>query len=337
MSQSFLENTLIDTFFIDQIPESEDLTIGRVVIDYGHDFILETSEGRFKSHISGKLRHESSLYPVLGDYCLVQKADQESYVIEKVLSRKSTFSRKIAGTQTSEQIAAANFDYVFLVSSLNKDLNLRKMERYVTTAWDTGARPVIVLTKADLADDPEDLAYQVESIAPGIEVHCISSLYEMNLDALSPYLEPGKTIALFGSSGVGKSTLINTLYGQEVMHVNTIREDDARGRHTTTHRQIITLPNGTHIMDTPGMRELGLWDDGSGLSQSFKDIEDLGQLCKFRNCSHGKEPGCAIHAALEDGSLDEKRYKSYVKLKKEAAYNMRKAAKKEKLANRKPH
>ncbi len=335
MSQSFLENTLIDTFFTDQVSDSGDLQIGRIVIDYGHGFILETSEGRFKSHISGKLRHESSLYPVLGDYCLIQRADQESFIIEKVLTRKSSFSRKIAGAQTSEQVAAANFDYVFLVSSLNKDLNLRKMERYVTTAWDTGATPVIILTKADLADDPDELAYQVESIAPGIDVHIISSLYDINLDTLKPYLEPGKTIALFGSSGVGKSTLINTLYGEEIMHVNTIREDDARGRHTTTHRQMITLPNGTHIMDTPGMRELGLWDDGSGISQSFKDIEDLAKQCKFRNCSHGKEPGCAIQSALKDGSLDESRYKSYIKLKKEAAYNMRKAAKKERLAGRK--
>lgn len=316
-----------------QMKDTESI-LGKVITDYGNGFIMETATGKLKAHISGKLRHESAMYPVLGDYCLCSKADEESLVIHQVLNRKSSFSRKIAGTQTTEQVAAANFDYVFLVSSLNKDLNLRKMERYVITAWDTGATPVIILTKADLCEDPDYLAASVAEIAPGIDIHCISSIYEMNLEALDPYMVPDMTIALFGSSGVGKSTLINTLYGEELMHVNTIREEDAHGRHTTTHRQLITLPNGTHIMDTPGMRELGIWDDGSGISQSFKDIEALEGQCKFRNCGHKNEPGCAIQAALEDGTLDTRRYESYLKLKKEAAFNMRKAAQKERRANR---
>lgn len=306
----------------------EEPIIGRIVVDYGNGFKVATNKGTFKGNISGKLRYADDLFPVIGDYVLSSFADKERLVIHKVFTRATSFKRKVAGDEFKEQVQGANFDYIFIVSSMNKDLNIRKLERYIITAWDTGATPVIILTKSDLAENLQATKEAIEAIALGVNIHCVSSIYNLNMDELDQYLLPQKTIALFGASGVGKSTLINTLAGNEHLKVNHIREDDARGRHTTTHRELIKLDQGTLLMDTPGMREIGVWDDGSGLDQTFEDITSLEKLCKFRDCGHKNEPGCMVQLAIEDGSLDIKRYLSYLKLKKEIEYTQRKAARK---------
>jgi len=327
MIKDYGYNDFFEQQFIELNKEGR-FIIGRVTTDYGNGFKVITDEGLFSSHISGKLRYNETLFPVIGDFVLATRADATSLVIHKVLKRKTAFKRKIAGDEFKEQVQGANFDYIFIVSSMNQELNIRKLERYIITAWDTGAIPVIILTKADLAQDIEATKAEIEAIALGVNIHCVSSLYDINIGELDIYQSPGTTIALFGASGVGKSTLINTLAGEEVLKVNTVREDDDQGRHTTSHRELVKLDNGSLLMDTPGMRELGVWDDGEGISRTFEDIVELETLCKFRNCTHKNEPGCAIINAIQQGILEQKRYDAFIKLKKEASYNQMKAARK---------
>jgi ribosome biogenesis GTPase len=221
------------------------------------------------------------------------------------------------GGKTDEQVLAANIDTVFLVSGLDGDYNVRRLERYVTVAWDSGAVPVIVLNKADLRDDIEEVVEEVESVAFGVPVLALSAAENTGMEQLTEYIKPGKTAAFLGSSGVGKSTLINRLLGEEKLKTTEVREDDQRGRHTTTHRELLLLPEGGIVIDTPGMRELQLWADDEGLSRTFPDIEALFEQCRFRDCTHNSEPGCAVKQALDDGSLDRKRYQNYLKLQKE--------------------
>ena len=240
-------------------------------------------------------------------------------VIQAILPRKSVFTRRAAGTANREQVVAANIDTVFICMSLNNDFNVRRLERYLSVAWDSGASPVIILTKADLCDDLDQRLREVESVALGVEVAVTSSLSENGTDALKPYLKEGKTASFIGSSGVGKSTLINRLMGSDKLATNGLRNDD-KGRHTTTHRELVLLENGALVIDTPGMRELGMWAADSGIDTTFADIEALALSCKFKNCTHTSEPGCAIIAAIEDGSLSEERYRSYTKLSAENAY-----------------
>lgn len=251
---------------------------------------------------------------------MVEHAGEDgNAVIQAILPRKSVFTRRAAGTANREQVVAANIDTVFICMSLNNDFNVRRLERYLSVAWDSGASPVIILTKADLCDDLDQRLREVESVALGVEVVVTSSLSENGTDTLKPYLKEGKTASFIGSSGVGKSTLINRLMGSDRLATNGLRNDD-KGRHTTTHRELVLLEDGALVIDTPGMRELGMWGAESGIDTTFADIEALALVCKFKNCTHTSEPGCAIRAGIEDGSLSEERYRSYTKLSAENAY-----------------
>jgi ribosome biogenesis GTPase len=235
-----------------------------------------------------------------------------------VLERKSRFVRKVAGSVVAEQVVAANVDVVLLVAGLDGDFNPRRLERYLVLAHDSGARPVIVLSKADLA---EDLAGAIEAArsvgGPDVPVHAVSAPRDEGYDALAEYLEPGRTVALLGSSGVGKSTIVNRLAGEELQRTQEVRATDGRGRHTTTHRQLILLPAGGLLMDTPGMRELQLWDVDEGVEETFADVEELAASCRFPNCEHDSEPGCAVRAAIAEGRLTSERLASYQKLVRE--------------------
>ncbi|MGN0418415.1 ribosome small subunit-dependent GTPase A [Anaerostipes faecalis] len=279
--------------------------------------------GTAKAVISGKFRYEAkrvSDYPAVGDFVLFAPNANGQAVIQQILPRKSVFIRKAAGTSNQEQVVAANVDTVFLCMALNRDFNLRRMERYVSIAWDSGATPVIILTKCDLCEDAESRKREVEEVATGIDIITTSSMETDGYVAVLPYLKEGKTAALIGSSGVVKSTLINRLLGEDILATNGLRDDD-KGRHTTTHRELMLLPGKGMIIDTPGMRELGMWNASDGLEKTFEDIEELTRLCRFRNCTHQTEPGCAVREALKNGMLSEERYLSWKKLTKENAWN----------------
>ena len=264
-------------------------------------------------------------YPAVGDWVLVRKMPgEERGIIHRLLDRTSVFTRKVAGQQVEEQIVAANIDLVFLVMSLNADFNIRRLERYLVAAWDSGAKPVIVLTKSDLCEDPDVYLNQLDGIAYGVDAVPVSAVTGEGIDQVQEFLGEGVTAAILGSSGAGKSTLANRLAGHEIMDVQGIREDDAKGRHTTTHRELIPLAGGACLIDTPGMRELQLWDQGEGLESGFRDIEELADNCRFRDCTHKKEPGCAVREAVEEGRLPADRLESFFKLQREIAYIERK-------------
>ena len=294
----------------------------RVVLQEKGQYRIVGSMGARQAIMSGKLRYEaeaSSDYPAVGDYVMADWNEAGSAVIHRVLPRKSVILRKAAGTGKSEQVVAANIDTVFLCMSLNNDFNLRRMERYLTIAWDSGATPVVVLTKADLCSDLEEKRAAVETIATGADLIVTSAMEQDGYCQILPYLKNGKTVAFVGSSGVGKSTLINRLLGEERLETDGLRNDD-KGHHTTTHRELLTLPCGAMVIDTPGMRELGMWDSAEGLEKAFSDIELLATACRFKNCTHTNEPGCAVNAALADGTLSEERWQSYQNLRTENAY-----------------
>lgn len=233
-------------------------------------------------------------------------------------------TRREAGSIPDEQVIAANTDTIFIVIALNQDFNVRKIERYLIAVWESGAQPVVLLTKADLCDDPEDYIAKVISSAPGVPVHALSSVQGLGKETITPYLVPGHTVAIAGSSGAGKSTLLNWLSGEEVQRIQEIREDDARGRHTTTHRELFLLPEGAIMVDTPGMRELQLWDSAGGWEETFSDVEELAGQCRFHDCRHESETGCAIQLALQAGTLDAGRFRNYKKTEKELAHLARK-------------
>ena len=272
--------------------------------------------------VSGKYRYETqtvSDYPAVGDYVTAEwPKDGSNAVITGLFPRKSCFIRKAAGTGKQEQVVAANIDTAFLCMSLNNNFNIRRLERYLSVTYDSGAAPVVVLTKSDLCSNVESKITEAQSAAPGVDVLAISSLDE-DYEAVMKYILPGKTVAFIGSSGVGKSTLINKLTGTNRIATREIGNDD-KGRHTTTHRELITLQNGAFVIDTPGMRELGMWDSGDGINTAFADIEELSRACKYADCTHTAEPGCAVLKALADGTLDAARLASYRKLKTENDY-----------------
>ncbi|HET7578198.1 MAG TPA: ribosome small subunit-dependent GTPase A [Bacillales bacterium] len=304
---------------------------GRIALEHKGMYRVFTEHGDLLAEVTGSLRFRAETredFPAVGDWVVLEpRPGEERASIHAVLPRQSKFSRKAAGTDTSEQLIATNIDTVFLLNALNHDFNVRRMERYLTITWESGANPVIILSKADLCSNIDEKIADVEAVAFGVPIHVISAANNEGLDELAPYFEKNETVALLGSSGVGKSTLINRLYGEDIQNVKEAREDDDRGRHTTTHRELILLPDGGILIDTPGMRELQLWESGDSLSHSFGDIEELAGNCKFRDCQHKSEPGCAIQEALEDGTLDQDRFNNYLKLQRELAFLERKTNK----------
>ena len=257
-------------------------------------------------------------FPTTGDFVMIDYVPNGDSRILSTLPRRTYFSRRDPDKGRGEQAVAANFDYVFLMQSLNMDFNPKRLERYLTLTWQSGAVPVVVLTKADLAEDYSGYLAEVERVAAGVDIHIVSARTGFGMEGLRKYLVPGKTIVFLGSSGVGKSSLVNALAGEEVMAAGEIRESDSKGRHTTTHRQLLRLRSGVMIIDTPGMRELGMWGVDGGLEEAFADVERYLGKCRFRDCRHDREPGCAIRLAIEAGELDESRWESYQKLKAEA-------------------
>ena len=276
-----------------------------------------------KGECFGRLKAKEYLvdraeFPTAGDYVTVQYIENGDSLILATQPRRTVFTRRAPGPVPRAQAVAANFDYVFILQSLNHDFNPKRLERYLTLSWQSGATPVILLTKADLVEDYWDYLTRIERAAAGVNVHVVSARSGFGLPRLNAYLQPGKTVVFLGSSGVGKSSLVNALAGEELMAVSEIREDDSRGRHTTTHRQLITLKSGVHVIDTPGMRELGMWDVEEGLSDAFADVEAFLGKCRFSDCAHLYEPGCAIQHALATKQLDPARWASYQKLHQEA-------------------
>ncbi|HET7181471.1 MAG TPA: ribosome small subunit-dependent GTPase A [Candidatus Limnocylindrales bacterium] len=307
---------------------------GRILAEERGLYSVASADGEHPASPSGRLRHDSELdptaaWPAVGDWVALEPlasgsngsgapaGNGEHRLVQRVLPRRTAVIRRAPGDrERPSQVLAANVDVVFIVTSVNAEFNVRRLERYLTVAWESGARPVVLLSKADLAMDLEDLRIHAESAAPGVEVIGVSSVTGQGLDEVRAHLGEGRTVVFTGSSGVGKSSIVNALAGAPLLDTGGIREDDARGRHTTTRRQLVRLAEGL-LIDTPGLRELGVLD-GEGLSNTFEDVEALAAACRFSDCSHRSEPGCAIRAAIADGSLKADRFAAYQKLEREA-------------------
>jgi ribosome biogenesis GTPase / thiamine phosphate phosphatase len=315
--QHSLEALGWNEFFADAFApyEPEGLIPGRVAVQERGGVVLFTTAGILRADVATRLVRGSGQV-VAGDWVAAEQLPGEDRAtVRAVLPRRSRFARKEPWL-TEEQVVAANVDTVFLVTDCGRDFKPRRLERYLTAAWDSGAAPVIVLTKSDLAEDASETVAEAEAIAFAVPVHAVSSVTGEGLRELDPYLLPGETVALLGSSGVGKSTLVNRLLGEDLLATAELRRD-GRGRHTTTHRELVHLPGGAFLLDTPGMRELQLWADESALEETFADVTELARECRFSDCAHGQEPGCAVRAALGDGSLPRIRWESYAKLQRE--------------------
>jgi len=307
--------------FTQTSPKTPGIIPGRVIEHQREKYTVITQYGEITASLKGTFHHSAKAqrnFPCVGDFVLLQYNESGDSRIAELLPRSSKFSRadfsghKAGYVKTiKEQVVAANFDYVFILSSLNQDFNVSRILRYLTQAYSSGGQPVIVLTKADLADDIETPVSMVEHAAPEVPVIAVSGHTGIGIQLLSKFLQPGKTIVFLGMSGVGKSSLLNALMDEEVMEVSGIREDDSRGRHTTTHRQLFMLPSGAMVIDTPGMRELGFFDADDGISTGFADVEELFSQCRFSDCGHITEPGCAVRAALTGGSLQPERWERY--------------------------
>ena len=294
------------------------MDVCRIIAEYRDAYRITTPTGERNGVLAGRLRHEAvrrSDLPAVGDFVYVRVSDSDGpLVIEAVLPRKTILIRRAAGERPDDQIIAANIDVVFVVLGLDHDFNIRRVERYLAAVWDGGATPVVLLNKSDLCDDVAEKLEALQSAAIGVDVHALSALNAEGLDAVSAYLKDGQTVGFVGSSGVGKSTLLNRLLGRDVQATKDVREHDSRGRHTTTHRQLFVLPGGASVIDTPGMREFQLTDEG-GLGSVFADIEALAAQCRFSDCAHAGEPGCAVRE-----QIDADRLASYHKLLKELRY-----------------
>jgi ribosome biogenesis GTPase / thiamine phosphate phosphatase len=316
---SFFQKNFLTLKIPDSVP-------ARVFSEYKGAFQVYSQYGELTATVSGKMRYLAEAgkqYPAVGDWVVIKPLIiEQKCIIHALLPRRSKFSRKAAGERTEEQVVSANIDTVFIVSALDggRNLNLRRLERYLTLARNSGATPVIVLNKIDLCTDIDFCTRSVENIAPGISIHPVSAKERTGLDALKNYLGKGKTAAFLGSSGVGKSALINSLLGVEKQETGEVRADDRMGRHTTTKRELIVLPDGGMVIDTPGMREIQMWAGEEDLHSSFHDIEMLAEQCRFSDCSHDTESGCAVKVAINQGELDSGRLENYRKLQKELNY-----------------
>jgi ribosome biogenesis GTPase len=329
------DETLAEQF---ETTAADGLIAGRIAVQHRGAYDVLTELGELRCDVAGRLYEESNSpadLPAVGDWvAIAPRAEEGGGTIQAVLPRRTKFSRKTAWQATEEQVLAANVDVVFIVTSLDEDLNLRRLERYLILARESGAQPVVLLTKSDLASDPDGALAVVEPIAADVPVHVLSSVTGEGLDAVRAYLRPGVTAALLGSSGVGKSTLVNTLAGDELLETQELRSG-GQGRHTTVRRELVQLPGGALVIDTPGMRELQLWVADEALEETFDDVTSLFAHCRFSDCSHESEPGCAVKAALADGTLAPERWDSYLKLEAELALLERRLDKRAQAEERK--
>lgn len=302
----------------------------RVTIEFNHIYRVMTADGELQAQLSGRLRHQAAgrhELAAVGDWVVVRPTPgEQGGTIEAILPRRSKFSRKVAGDLTEEQIVASNIDTVFLVMGLDRDYNPRRLERYLLTSYESGAQPVVLLTKADLADDVAGRVAEIQALAPGVPVHATiavrralpdGNIAEPDVEIVRQFLGAGRTGTMLGSSGAGKSTMINALVGTPILKTREVRASDSRGRHTTRHRQMIVLPGRGVMIDTPGMRELQLWDVTEGAKDRCDDIEELGAFCHFTDCRHTDEPRCAVKAAVAEGTIPAERLASYLKLQDE--------------------
>jgi ribosome biogenesis GTPase / thiamine phosphate phosphatase len=303
--------------------EETGLAPGRVAVEHRGALVLLTGEGEVRAAIPGRLRHRAASpldLPAVGDWVAYRRGAQDDRAtVEAVLPRRTAFVRKTAGFESVEQVVAANVDVVFCVTSLVDDLNPRRIERYLTLAWESGAEPVVVLTKADVCPNVDVAIADLSGVTFGVPTHAVSAVTGEGIDELEAHIAGGRTAALVGSSGVGKSTLVNRLCGAERLATAAVRAD-GRGRHTTTHRELVALEAGGCLIDTPGMRELVLWDAEDGLDRAFEDVDDLARRCRFNDCRHGTEPGCAVREAIATGALDAARLESFRHLQRELRY-----------------
>ncbi|MDF1525014.1 MAG: ribosome small subunit-dependent GTPase A [bacterium] len=294
----------------------EGVVPGRVIWQSAYSYRVQCEDGEIAAELSGKLK--AGDLPAVGDWVAVRPAAvDEMGTILAILPRKSAFSRNTASKGVNEQVVAANIDEVLIVTDLDRDFNLRRIERYITLVYNSGASPVVVLNKTDLATDVEAVFAQTEAVSPGVPIFAVSAEKNQGIEQLKNHIGQGKTVAFLGSSGVGKSTIINCLLGEDRMEVGEVREADGKGRHTTTHRELVRLPGGGAVIDTPGMREIQVWGDEEGLVEAFPEIEALTAACRFRDCRHDSEKGCAVLEALDSGRLDKGRFESYMKLRGE--------------------
>lgn len=338
----FLNRWGWDDYFAEQWRRADPpaaLVPARIVAEHKDLYQVVWVGGEGTARLAGRFRHASALrsdLPAVGDWVGMEvPSGSRDGVVQIVLPRRTCFARKIPGSRHEEQVVASNMDRVFLVTGLDGDFNMRRIERYLALAYTSGADPVVVLTKADLYEDIPGLVAEARAHAPGVPVVAVSGLTGEGVDTLHPFLAPSRTVALLGSSGAGKSTLVNHLLGEERQATMEVREKDFRGRHTTTHRELFRLPGGSLMIDNPGMREIQLWAADEGIDEVFPEIQGLAGKCRFRDCRHDQEPGCAVRAALEDGTLDEGRFDGYRKLKKEQAYIARKTDPKAREEHRK--
>ncbi len=310
----------------------------RISQEHRSVYKLISNNGELTAEISGKYRYQTSEkadFPSVGDWVAVELIEDDKAIIHNLLPRKNKFSRKVPGTNTIEQVLVANIDKLFIVCGLDTGRNPRRIERYLTIAWDNEMTPVVVLNKTDLCDDPDNEIAEAKAVAFGIPVIPVSAKTGEGIELLKENIKPTETITLLGSSGVGKSSIINAVLGEQQLKTGDVRDFDKKGRHTTTHREMILLPDSGIIIDTPGMRELQLWGDEEGLEQTFEDIEELTASCKFNDCRHNGEPGCAIAGAIDIGSLDPKRFNSYLKMQKELRHLERRQDQKASLLEKK--